>query len=98
MIACVEPGSRRIVQLGLDARRDLGHGLLLGELRFHGVDARGVTGEIHQEHAPGERIVEGAAQRDAHRSIDHRSPQDLDATLFEHVRRNVEGFELPSQS
>ena len=44
---------------------------------LHGVDPRGMPGEVDEEHAPSERIVEGPSQSDADGTIDNRSAKNL---------------------
>ena len=97
-MAWVEPGSVGSSSSASDAGADLGHGLVFRDPGLHGVDARSMAGEVDEEDAPSERIVEGAAQRDAHGAVDNRSAQDLHAALLEGIGRDAERFELASRS
>ena len=49
--------------------------------------------DVGDQHAPGLRIVERAAQRDVQPAVDDRGAQHLDAALLERGRRNVQRIE-----
>jgi len=55
-----------------------------------GEDARRVARDVGDQHAPGLRIVERAAQRHVQAALDDGGAQHLDPALLERRGRNVE--------
>ena len=74
-------------------RADALERLVLGHGGLGRVDARDVARDVGDQHAPGLRIVEGAAQRHVQAAVDDDRAQHLDAALLERGRRNVQRVE-----
>src|SRR5262249_31503446 len=78
----------RRVHLGVEQRANALKRFFLPELALGRVDARDMARDIRDQHAPGFRIVEGAAQRHVQAAIDDGGAQHFDAAVLERSRRD----------